>query len=41
MGVLTFKIKRFSLPGVGNRGESDTKGANEGGDFDRRNVQMS
>ncbi len=23
--VLTFKIKRFQLPGVGNRGDSDTK----------------
>ncbi len=25
MSVLTFKIKRFSLSGVGNRGDSDTK----------------
>ncbi len=39
--VLTFKIKRFPLPGVGNRGDSDTKGANEGGDSVRRNFQMS
>ncbi len=28
-------------PWVGNIGDSDTKCANEGGDFDRRNFQMS
>ncbi len=39
--VLTFKINRFPPSWVGNRGDSDTKGANEGGDFHRRNVQMS
>ncbi len=39
--VLTFKIKRFQTPRVGNRGDSDTKGANESGDFDKRNFQMS
>ncbi len=39
--VLTFKIKRLSLPVVGNRGDSDTKGANEGADFAKRNFQMS
>ncbi len=36
-----FKIKRFALPLVGNRGDSDTKGTNEGGDFIKRNFQMS
>ncbi len=36
--VLTFNIKRFLPPRVGN---SDTKGANEGGEFDRSNFQMS
>ncbi len=39
--VLTFKIKRFPPPGVGNTGDSDTTCANEGGDFDSRNFQMS
>ncbi len=39
--VLPFKIKRFPPPGVGNRGDTDTNGANGGGDFDRRNGQMS
>ncbi len=39
--VPTVKIKRFTPPGVGNRRDSDTKGANEGGDFDRRNCQIS
>ncbi len=38
--VLTFKIKRFPPPGVGNGWDSDTKSANKGGDFDRRNCQM-
>ncbi len=38
---LRFKIKWFPPPGVGNRVDSDTKGANEGGDFDRGNFQMS
>ncbi len=28
--VLTFKIKRFPPPVVGNGGDSDTKGENEG-----------
>ncbi len=39
--VLTFKIKRFPPAGVGNRGDSDTKGENEGGDFDRWNLLIS
>ncbi len=39
--ILTFKIKRFLAPGVGNRRDSDTKWANGGGNFDRRNGQMS
>ncbi len=39
--VLTFEIKRFPPPGVGNRGYSDIKDANVGGHRDRRNVQMS
>ncbi len=37
--VLTFKIKRFPTSGVGNRGDSDTKGTNEGGDLDKINFQ--
>ncbi len=37
--VLTFEIKRFPPLVVGNRGDSDTKDANKGGDFDRRNCQ--
>ncbi len=40
-GSLTFKIKRSAPPGVGNRADSYTTGANEGGDFARRNFQMS
>ncbi len=38
---MAFKIKRFPPHEVGNRRDSDAKGANEGGDFDRRNFQMS
>ncbi len=34
--VLTFKIKIFPPPGVGNKGDSNTRGTNEAGDFDRR-----
>ncbi len=41
MAVLTFKLKRFPPPRVGNIGDSDTKGDNEGGYVDRRNFQMS
>ncbi len=33
--VLTFKIKRFPPPRVGNRRDSDTKGVDEGVNFDR------
>ncbi len=29
-------LNRFPPPVVGNRGDSDTKGANDGGDIDRR-----
>ncbi len=39
--LLTFKIKKFSPLGVGNKEDSDTKGADESVDFERRNVQMS
>ncbi len=39
--VLTFKIKRFPPPGVGNNRDSDTKDANEGGDIDRKKIKMS
>ncbi len=39
--VLTFKIKIFSPYGVENRGDSDTRGTNEVGDFDISNFQMS
>ncbi len=38
--VLTFKINKFPPHGVENRGDSDTKGTHEGGDFDRRNVHI-
>ncbi len=30
----------FPPPVVGNRGDSDTKGEHEGGDFDKINFQM-
>ncbi len=36
-----FKIKRSPHSGVGNRGDCDTKGANEDGNFDKINFQMS
>ncbi len=39
--VLPFKVMKLLLPGVINRGDFDTKGTNVGGDFGRRNVQMS
>ncbi len=39
--VLAFKIKIFPPPMIGNRGDSDTKGANEGSHFDSWNFQMS
>ncbi len=34
--VLTFKMKRFLPPMVGNRGDSDTKGENDRGYFDKK-----
>ncbi len=39
--VLTFKIKRLPSPGVGNRGDSDTKGVSLSENVDRRHFQMS
>ncbi len=37
---MAFKIKSFPSPVVGNRGDSDTKGANESRDVERINFQM-
>ncbi len=39
-GSSVISNKRFPPPGVGNIRDSE-KGANDGGDFDRRNFQMS
>ncbi len=39
--VLPFKIKRFSPPWIGTRGDSETNDVNEGWDFDRKHFQMS
>ncbi len=39
--ILTFKIKRYPLPGVGNRGDSIPKSTNGGGDVDKNYFLMS